>query len=456
MAVSVLQAPAVAHAANYIDRSGEVTVLNAPTMALGVPAEFGWPQPDASNYYEFQDYYQKFTVASTSELTVTVQAPQPAVAGYLPNRLVVSLVTPSGVDRIRTVDKKDSVEVKSDSLVLGTVTAQYKVFPGTYFIKGVQWSNGYNGYGLVTVTATPAPEDFGGEPNDQQVDANAISLNTDYSGTIGYHGKTTADPEKFSQDWYDWYKFTVPKNNYGLNITFARTNDGKEINLNGYLKNDQGSTQGEAISLKASYSLTKLYNVETAGTYYFQVYGWSMANGDTTEYTLRIDGVEPTTITMAAKASVDKGKTVTLKPTVKPATPARTLTWKSSDTSIATVTTAGVVKGVKAGTATVTATVNGVSNTSASTTVTVYQPAKTFKLSKTKLTLKKGKKATLSVKFTPADTSSKYKKLKWKSSNTKIATVNSKGKVTAKKKGKATITATTTTGKKLTCKVTVK
>lgn len=42
----------------------------------------------------------------------------------------------------------------------------------------------------------------------------------------------------------------------------------------------------------------------------------------------------------------------------------------------------------------------------------------------------------------------------WKSSNSKVVTVNS-GKITALKKGTATITATLTTGKKLTCKVTV-
>ena len=43
----------------------------------------------------------------------------------------------------------------------------------------------------------------------------------------------------------------------------------------------------------------------------------------------------------------------------------------------------------------------------------------------------------------------------WKSDNTKVATVNSSGKVTAKKTGTATITATGSNGKKATCKVTV-
>ena len=47
------------------------------------------------------------------------------------------------------------------------------------------------------------------------------------------------------------------------------------------------------------------------------------------------------------------------------------------------------------------------------------------------------------------------RKVKWSSNNKKIATVNSNGKVTAKKKGTCTITAKVN-GKKYSCKITVK
>lgn len=70
------------------------------------------------------------------------------------------------------------------------------------------------------------------------------------------------------------------------------------------------------------------------------------------------------------------------------------------------------------------------------------------KLNKTKLTLQVKKSYTLKVKGTK-------KKAKWSSSKKKVATVSSKGKVTAKKVGTATITAKVGR-KKYKCKVTVK
>ncbi len=71
------------------------------------------------------------------------------------------------------------------------------------------------------------------------------------------------------------------------------------------------------------------------------------------------------------------------------------------------------------------------------------------KLSAASKTLTKGKAFTLKVK------NAGKAKVKWASSNKKVATVSKAGKVTAKKAGKATITAKVGK-KKLTCKVTVK
>ena len=81
--------------------------------------------------------------------------------------------------------------------------------------------------------------------------------------------------------------------------------------------------------------------------------------------------------------------------------------------------------------------------------------ATSIKLSKKTLTMKKGDKKTLKCTLKPKNVT--VKKVKWTSSNTKIATVSAKGKVTAKKSGIVKITAKTTDGSKLkaNCTITV-
>lgn len=74
-------------------------------------------------------------------------------------------------------------------------------------------------------------------------------------------------------------------------------------------------------------------------------------------------------------------------------------------------------------------------------------------LNYTKYSLKVGQSKTLVATVTPASSKGT---VKWYSSNNKVATVSSAGKVTAKKAGTVTITAKTSNGLKATCKITVK
>ena len=74
-------------------------------------------------------------------------------------------------------------------------------------------------------------------------------------------------------------------------------------------------------------------------------------------------------------------------------------------------------------------------------------------LNKTTLTLDTGKTSNLKATVYPSNAANK--KCTWSSSNTSVATVDSNGKVTAKKAGTATITVKTSNGKTATCKVTV-
>ena len=81
-------------------------------------------------------------------------------------------------------------------------------------------------------------------------------------------------------------------------------------------------------------------------------------------------------------ATINVGKTVTVKATVTPANAAnKTLAWTSSNRTVATVSN-GVVKGVKAGRVVITAKTTDGSNISATCTVTVKQPVTSISLSK--------------------------------------------------------------------------
>ncbi|WP_026524632.1 Ig-like domain-containing protein [Butyrivibrio sp. MB2005] len=112
-------------------------------------------------------------------------------------------------------------------------------------------------------------------------------------------------------------------------------------------------------------------------------------------------------------------------------------TYKSSKKSIAKVTKAGKIKGVKKGKAVITASWSrGDGTVNVSLTADVKKAPTKVTIKKTK-TLKKGKKYQLTPKVNKGACCNKYT---YKSSNKKIAKVSSSGVVTAKKKGTAVIT----------------
>ena len=151
-----------------------------------------------------------------------------------------------------------------------------------------------------------------------------------------------------------------------------------------------------------------------------------------------------------SEAAVLKGTTLTLTPTVYPTTlEDKSVTWKSSNTKVATVTSAGEVKGVKTGIVTITCTSKG-TGLSATCEVTVGK----VNLDKTEVSIVKGKTVTLVPSVYP--TTLEDKSVTWTSSNTAIASVTTDGKVKGIKAGTATITCTSNvTGLSATCKVTV-
>lgn len=128
------------------------------------------------------------------------------------------------------------------------------------------------------------------------------------------------------------------------------------------------------------------------------------------------------------------------------------VTWTSSNTSVVAVDNSGKVTAKSVGTAVIILkTVEGGYSTFC--TITVKQIATGIKLDKTELKLKTGEYYFLKTELSPSG--STETELAWESSDTKVATVDDEGKVTAKGSGVAIIMVRTEAGGIAYCKVTV-
>lgn len=136
--------------------------------------------------------------------------------------------------------------------------------------------------------------------------------------------------------------------------------------------------------------------------------------------------------------SLVEGEDFTLVATIKPddATD-KTVTWNSSDASIASVAK-GKVKALKEGTTTISAKAGEKTATCSVVVAKRIIAVTSVSLNKTELSLTKGQSETLVATIKPDDATDKT--VSWSSSNTGVATVED-GKVTAVGGGEATITA---------------
>lgn len=85
--------------------------------------------------------------------------------------------------------------------------------------------------------------------------------------------------------------------------------------------------------------------------------------------------VLPTSISIAGPKTMNDGTTISLTASVGPDNAYdQTVSWSSSNTSVATINSEGVVTGIKAGTTVITATANGDPNVKSTVTITVQHP----------------------------------------------------------------------------------
>lgn len=119
------------------------------------------------------------------------------------------------------------------------------------------------------------------------------------------------------------------------------------------------------------------------------------------------------------------------------------ITWKSSNTKVASVTKKGVVKAKKKGNAKITATVtSGNKKKKAVCNLQVKQPVKSLKINVTTLEIKQGD--SFKVQTTVSPVNANNKRLSYSSSNANVATVTKEGVIYGAGLGTAEITIKTT------------
>lgn len=181
------------------------------------------------------------------------------------------------------------------------------------------------------------------------------------------------------------------------------------------------------------------------------------AAGDTKTGTkINVTIIQPVkTIECKSELTIAVGKSADIDAAVLPKNASnKTLVYKSSDESVATVDDSGKITGLKKGNTVVTVTSdNGVD---AKCNVTVKQPVTGVKLDKNSLELEVAGTASIEAALSPKGANMNTK-VTYSSSDKNVATVDAKGTITAISEGKATISATVldVNGKKITAKCVV-
>lgn len=175
---------------------------------------------------------------------------------------------------------------------------------------------------------------------------------------------------------------------------------------------------------------------------------WGNTNSDTQRICANdtSEGTAPTALTMNySSKSVSYQTTVQLSVTPTPSDASANVTWSSSNESVATVDSSGLVKAVGVGNATITATSIMNTNIKATCSISVPTPSNvdvtSIAVSASSSSVLIGKTTQLSVTNTPSN-AYPVPTYTYSSSSTAIATVSSSGVVTGVAEGTATITVT--------------
>ncbi len=302
-----------------------------------------------------------------------------------------------------------------------------------------------------TLTATVAPSDASNK-SVTWTSSNTTVATVSSSGVVTAKAKGTATITVTTADGAKTASCTVtvnvPVTGVSLNKSTTTIDKGKTETLTATVSPSDASNK----SVTWTSSNTSIATVSSSGVV------TAKAKGTATITVTTADGAKTASCTVTVNVpvtgvslnksttTINKGKTETLTATVTPSDASnKSVTWTSSNTSIATVSSSGVVTAKAYGTANITVTTADGGKT-ATCAVTVPVPVTGVTLNKTFVCLDVNKTETLTATVSPSNATNKT--VSWTSSNTSVATVSSSGVVTAKAAGNSVITATTANGSK--------
>ena len=323
-------------------------------------------------------------------------------------------------------------QAAAELFVGGTLTLAEKITPADATIKDITWSTSDEKVaavenGVVTAKAVGTATITVTTKDGEKTASCVITVKDNLAAPV-------VSASKNGTDAVITWKAVANAASYDV---FAST-DGKTYTK---LGNTTALTYTEkSISLSMHY-----YKVVAKGSQYY------VDSKDSNVASINNSAVKVTKVSLnKASVTINKGKTAALAATVTPSNATnKAVTFKSSNTKVATVDKNGKVKAVGKGTATITVAAADGSGVKATCKVTVKVPATKVTLNTKKVYVVKGKSVSLKATMTPSDTTDK---ITFKS-NSKNVTIDKKGKLKAKKTGTVTITAKATSGKKVTCKV---
>ena len=417
-----------------------------------------------------------------SEMTLTEGESETLAATVTPeNAENKSIIWSSNNEAVATVDANGTVIAKRAGTAVitatstngksagCTVTVEKKQIPVTE-VRLSESTVGIVEGSTYKLTATVLPENTTDSKNVSWSSNNEAVATVDANGNVtakragtavitatSTNGKTAGCTVTVS-------KKEIPITEVRLNKSTETLKEGETTTLTATVL-PENTTYGK--SVKSSSSNVAVATVDLMGKVTAKRAGTAIItaiseNGKTASCTITVNKKD-TNITITevrlnkSTETLKEGDTTTLTATVLPenTTDSKSVSWRSSNSEVATVDANGTVTAKRAGTAVITAT--STNGKTAGCTVTVSRkeiPITEISLDKSSATLTEGETTTLVATVLPENTT--YgKSVKWSSSNVAVATVDLMGKVTAKSAGTAIITATSENGKTASCTVTV-